>query len=218
MFAQSGMTESPKPLSPAGVHSHQLGHDASINRARSPSLATQFHQQNYGHHQSGRVSPSIISLPSPHSTTQSQRLPSIAGLAPPEQKYTLSSQAPTHHTPTTNGAPQGQGQSTTDSPSTTYQPSRSYPPPSPRHQGSGSGDSSNNLFASGEQGVWSYVKTLEGRVEQMTNEISAMQGREKLAQDQIRSQHEQIKQLTEEATFLRSHFAPHNQPPHSGRS
>jgi hypothetical protein len=119
MFSQSGMTESPKPLSPAGMHSHQLGHDpSSINRQRSPSLATQFQQQNFGRRQSGRASPTNMSLPSPHTSSQGPKLPAISGLAPPEGRYTLSSQTPTSQNP--NGAhpvQQGQPMGTTTSPS-----------------------------------------------------------------------------------------------------
>jgi hypothetical protein len=198
------MTESPKPLSPAGMHSHQLGHD--INRARSPSLATQFQQHNFGRHPSGRASPNGMSLPSPLST-QGPRLPSLSGLAPPEQKYTLSSQTPTQQTPTSGGP------SATNSPSTVYQ-QRNYPP-GPHHQASGSGDSSNNLFASGESGVWSYVKTLENRVEQMTNEINAIQGREKAAHEQITNQQEHIKRLSDEVVFLRGQLSQNQTHPPS---
>ncbi|PSS16979.1 hypothetical protein M430DRAFT_102809 [Amorphotheca resinae ATCC 22711] len=84
MYPQSGgITESPKPLSPAGMISHQLGQDPSINRQRSPTLNTQFQQQHFSRRQSDRASPTGMSLPSPHS--QGPKLPAIAGLAPPEQ-------------------------------------------------------------------------------------------------------------------------------------
>ncbi|KAG4428166.1 hypothetical protein IFR05_016351 [Cadophora sp. M221] len=90
MFSQSGMTESPKPLSPGDMHSHQLGHDpSSINRQRSPSPTTQLQQQPFGRRQSGRSSPPAMSLgmslPSPHGTSLVPKLPALSGLAPPDQ-------------------------------------------------------------------------------------------------------------------------------------
>ncbi|KAI2615704.1 hypothetical protein GGR54DRAFT_612441 [Hypoxylon sp. NC1633] len=56
MYAQSAMTESPKPLSPSGVQAHD---SASINRQRSPSLTTQFQQQHFNRHQSDRHTPPV---------------------------------------------------------------------------------------------------------------------------------------------------------------
>ena len=212
MFSQSGMTESPKPLSPAGMHSHQLGHDSSINRQRSPSLTTQFQQQHFGRRQSGRASP-VMSLPSPHTTSHSNKLPALATLAPPGERYTVPSQNPNQHNPP-NGSHGGQqGQPSPNSPSTMYQqqggslPGRGAPGGPPHHQGSGSGDSTNNLFATGEKGVWAYVQTLEDRVKQLSEKVQAMESKEK-------SQEDKIDQLSEELFSLRNQLNAQNRPPH----
>ncbi|KAI5923349.1 hypothetical protein F4810DRAFT_701307 [Camillea tinctor] len=74
IYAQSTMTESPKPLSPSGLQ----GHDpANINRQRSPSLTAQFQQQHFGRPQSDRHTPPAIgqaggaaSQPTPGSANQ----------------------------------------------------------------------------------------------------------------------------------------------------
>jgi len=208
MYAQSTITESPKPLSPSGMQSHQLGHDqASLTRQRSPSLTTQFQQQHFGRRQTGRDSPTGMSLPSPLDRSQGPKLPALAGLAPPEGRFTLNSQTPTQQN--MNGAPQ-QGQSTASSPSSLFQHPRSA---GPSQQGS-SGDSSKNLFASGEQGVWAYVQTLEEQVKDLTNKLLGSQNRESAAHEQISRQQGQIKNLTEEANYLRTQLNSHQgQPP-----
>ena len=213
MFSQSGMTESPKPLSPAGMHSHQLGHDpSSMNRQRSPSLTTQFQQQHFGRRQSGRGSPPVMSLPSPHSTHGGPKLPALAGLAPPDQRYTLPSQTPNQQN-TSNGNHSGQpvqaGPGAT-SPSTMYQPQGGPipgrgPPGGPHHPGSGSGDS-NNLFAAGDRGVWNYVQTLEDKVKQLSEKVLAMETKEK-------SQEDKINRLSEELFSLRNQLNAQNPNP-----
>jgi hypothetical protein len=216
MFSQSGMTESPKPLSPAGMHSHQLGHDPSINRQRSPSLTTQFQQQHFGRRQSGRASPTGMSLPSPHGISQGPKLPALTGLAPPDQRYTLSSQAPAQHS-TTNGG--SQVQSAAGSPSTMFQPPRSGGPGPPHQQGSSSGDSSNNICAGGERGVWAYCQTLEDRVKQLGDEVTTLRNEKKQAQDQIMNQQDQLNRLSEEVAFLRKqaqNSQNHSQQPAAG--
>ena len=210
MFSQSGMTESPKPLSPAGMHSHQLGHDPSINRQRSPSLTTQFQQQHFGRRQSSRASPPGMSLPSPHSTSQGPKLPALAGLAPPDQRYTLPSQIPNQQ----NGGQQtGPGAT---SPSTMYPqggplPGRGPPTGPPHHQASGD---TNNLFATGDRGVWNYVTTLEEKVKQLSEKVQVMESREK-------SQVDNISRLSEEVFTLRNQLNAQNQnqnPPAANHS
>lgn len=212
IFSQSGMTESPKPLSPAGMVSHQLGHDSSINRQRSPSLTTQFQQQHFGRRQSGRASPTGMSLPSPHSASHGPKLPGLAGLAPPDQRYTLPSQTPAQQN--SQNGPQGpqQGQSAPGptSPNTMFQqggltPTRGQPSGLPHHQGSGSGDSSNNLFAAGDRGVWAYVTSLEEKVKQLSEKVQQMESKEK-------SQEDKINRLSEEVYSLRNQLNAQNQP------
>ncbi|EDO02327.1 hypothetical protein SS1G_04803 [Sclerotinia sclerotiorum 1980 UF-70] len=191
MFSQSGMTESPKPLSPAAMHSHQLGHDsASITRQRSPSLTTQFQQQHFGRHQSGRSPPPGMSLPSPRSA-QGPKLPALTGLAPPDTRFTLTSQLSNQQSPgnAQQGSQQQQPIQQSTSPTSLFQPSnplQSRGPPS--HQGSG--DSSNNLFASGASGVFAYVNTLEEKLLLFTDKVLAMEAKEKSQEEKIKAQDE----------------------------
>ena len=206
MFSQSGMTESPKPLSPAGMHSHQLGHDPpSINRQRSPSLTTQFQQQHFGRRQSGVASPTGMSLPTPHASSQGPKLPALSGLAPPDQRYTLSSQAPTSQNP--NGSHLGQ-QPQPIAPMTS--PGSMFQPPAGRgsgHQHQGSGDSSANLFAGGDRGVWQYVQQLEERVKQLSEKVVTMENAE-------RNHNDKVKSLEVEVNYLRSQLQTQSQQSH----
>ncbi|KAK2628165.1 hypothetical protein QTJ16_002811 [Diplocarpon rosae] len=215
MFSHSAMTESPKPLSPAGMHSHQLGHDPSINRQRSPSLTTQFQQQHFGRRQSGISPPPImspgVSLPSPHGTTHATKLPALAGLAPPDQRYTLSSQAQKPPIPG-NGS---QGGQISQPPGGPTSPNSTFQPPGghvagrgqrtgPSFIGIGSNDSSNNLFESGER-VWNYVQQLEDKVKQLSEKVQAMEINEK-------NQEDKISHLSEEVMLLRRQLNSQHQP------
>lgn len=73
LYSQSGVTESPKPLSP-GLQAHD---SSSLGRQRSPSLSQQFQQQQAGRRQS--------ELQSPHSGQARPKLPGLShpGFAAP---------------------------------------------------------------------------------------------------------------------------------------
>lgn len=214
MFSPTGMTESPKPLSPAGS-SHQAGNldPSSINRQRSPSLTTQFQQQHFGRRGSERSSPQGMSLPSPYGS----KLPAISGLAPPEPRYTLPSQTSSQQAATNGNQATLPGQSinTANPGNPAFQPhmagsgqGRGPNPVAPHHQGSGSGDSSSsNLFASGDRGVWNYVQNLEEKVKQLSERVASMENFE-------RSQEEKIVQLSNELNSLRNHLSSPTQPLH----
>ena len=207
IFSQTNMTESPKPLSPSAMQTHQLGHDtASINRQRSPSLTTQFQQQQFGRHQSGRGSP-VMSLPSPH-TSQGPKLPGLANLAPPDPRYTLQTQSPQNPANGSHPVQLSQQNPNATSPSTIFQPpigggravQGGVPP---HHQPPASSNDSNNLFAK-ENGLISYVQQLEDKIKQLSDQVQYMEGRE-------RKQEEHIGRLSEEVYALRSQLASQGQ-------
>jgi hypothetical protein len=80
----------------------------------------------------------------------------------------------------------------------------------PHHQGSGSGDSSSNLFASGDRGVWNYVQSLEEKVRLLSERVTSMENFEK-------SQEEKIVQLSNELNSLRNHLNSPTQLTHPPR-
>jgi hypothetical protein len=154
-----------------------------------------------------------MSLPSPHSTSHGPKLPALAGLAPPDQRFTLPSQTPNQQNSSngTHVGQQGQSGPAASSPNTVFQPQggpipgRGPPAGPPHHQGNGSGDS-NNLFATGDRGVWAYVQTLEDQVKQLSEKVHAMESKEK-------SQEEKINRLSEEVFSLRNQLNSQNQNP-----
>ena len=183
VFAQGGMTESPKPLSPGATASHQLGQaDSGIHRNRSPSLTQQLQQHNYNRRVTGgnNTSPPI-SLPPPHTGANSHlntpQLPSLPGLNPPDGRYPLQGQglgpSPLHSSASNaiSGAHHGPG-------------SPSYPP--------GNMSSANNSLSSHSTGpqagsfdrpnsfsqsidhVWNYVRSLESKIEKLQDEVTSL--------------------------------------------
>jgi hypothetical protein len=182
MYSQSGMTESPKPLSPAALSSNQLGHDASgITRQRSPSLTQQFQQQHYGRRPSEKHSPPGLSLPSPHGTTHGPKLPALTNFAQPDSRLP----------PGQVGAP-------------AVVPPGSHSRNSSGHQPGTNSDSASNMFAS-DPGVWAYIQSLEEKVKQLAEKVANMEKAES-------SKQAQIIYLTSEVTSLRKTLEAPQEP------
>jgi hypothetical protein len=204
IFSQSGITESPKPLSPGGMLAHQLGTDQSTGRQRSPSLTTQFQQQHFGRHNSGRSPPPGIPLPSPRGS-HNTKLPGMSTLAPPDGRYTLSSQTPTQLN-TTNGS-QGQQVQQASGSSTVSSAMFQQSQGSGSNRGLPSNIPNQPSAAGGDANVFTIIQQMEAKVKQMEERIVAMENKD-------RSQEEQISQLVEENNFLRGQLGsqPQHQP------
>ena len=171
VFSQGSMTESPKPLSPGGVASHQLGHhESGMRRARSPSLTQQFQQQQYGRRASTLNSSPQLGLPSPLSGTNhpsGPQLPSLPGLTPPDPRYTLHSQ--------TGGASHSGGQT---SPGYHSQPISQNNSLSSHGTGphAMSGDGNSNAYTQGNDRLWAYVRSLETKIDRLQDEVGSLKG------------------------------------------
>lgn len=181
VFAQGGMTESPKPLSPAGMTSHQLGHaELGIHRNRSPSLTQQFQQHQFGRRVTGNNASPPMSLPPPHtgsSHLNAPQLPSLPGLNPPEARFTMPSQGPgppplhstgpnslagPHHGPNSPTYPPGNASSANNSLSS---------------HGTGpltSLDRPSNSFVPLNDPLWTYVRSLEAKVDRLQDEVGSL--------------------------------------------
>jgi len=203
LFSQGGMTESPKPLSPACAASHQLGHpDSNIHRNRSPSLTQQFQQHHYGRRTSARTPPSTsMGLPPPISSgnqSNAPQLPSLPGLTPPDPRFTLHSQAPGPAPLQQSGISAGQSgkhQTTGGGTSSNFQSQSNATHPGtastggshPNHslstRGQPSGEVSGNLFATGTDGLWAYVRSLEERLNRLQDEVVSLKGQLAVAQN-----------------------------------
>jgi len=118
----------------------------------------------------------------------------------------LTSQTPNQQSP--GGAQQGPPATSPNGifpPQGATIPGRNNSTGPPHHPNPGTGDGSNNLFASGERGVWAYVQTLEEKVKQLSEQMSVMQSKE-------RSQEEKIDRLSQEVFSLRSQLNAQNIP------
>ena len=179
VFAQGGMTESPKPLSPGGAASHQLGHaDTSIHRNRSPSLTQQFQQQHFGRRTASHHSPPM-SLPPPHTGahTNAPLLPSLSGLNPPDLRFTLQSQASgsAHlHSVGSNGisGPSHGPNSPNYPPGHTSSPNNSLSSHSTGPHTSL--DRTHNTYPPMNDPLWAHVKSLEAKIDRLQEEVMSL--------------------------------------------
>ncbi|KAI1307794.1 hypothetical protein F5Y03DRAFT_116448 [Xylaria venustula] len=150
MYAQAGMTESPKPLSP-GL---QAQDSVNATRQRSPSLTAQFQQQHFGRNQSDRRSPPA----STYTAADAARFAATAASVVNAQN--AASQAGSASS--TQQIVPGSGTGHTRTPSGTAQ------------NGSSGDSTTNNLFAT-DQGVWAYIHSLEEQVRQFGERLQAME-------------------------------------------
>ncbi|OBT70144.1 hypothetical protein VE03_00371 [Pseudogymnoascus sp. 23342-1-I1] len=183
LFAQTPMTESPKPISPSAMSALQLGHghDPSISsgggvgRQRSPGLAAQVQQRDFGRRQQQQVQGGGGERMG--SVGGGPKLPALSGLAPPEARFMVPSQGGANGTSNPpSGSSGGQFRGGLQ-------------------QQQGGPDTSTNLFSS-ERGVWTYIQSLEEKVDRLTERVVGMEGVE-------RSQEERIRKLVEEVEVLR---------------
>lgn len=148
MYSQTGMTESPKPLSPGAAQPTALSHDA-LTRQRPP--ATQ-----QPHFRPAEPAASGLSLPS-------------HGMSPTAEQAWRSQYPPADPDPSQGNT------SAPASPATQQTAARgrsrtSGGPPGPNRSGVVDG---NNLFAAGEQGVWSYVQHMEDKFKHLQSMVEA---------------------------------------------
>ncbi|MCJ1325378.1 hypothetical protein MMC10_002041 [Thelotrema lepadinum] len=157
------MTESPKPLSP-GQHPLSAGDP----RNRSPSISSSL-GQNYGRRGTHRGSPP--SLPPPPAPSSGPHLPSLPSLAPPDSRYTLSSQAAQG---AAGSLPNPQGGSypganggVRTSASNSLSSHGSHP--------HGSGERGNLPFGTEERMI-ALVRSLEAKVDNLQEEVRQLRG------------------------------------------
>ncbi|KAI9808270.1 MAG: hypothetical protein M1825_004727 [Sarcosagium campestre] len=186
ILSHGGMTESPKPISPGGpggLPSHQLGppDSASINRRRSPSLTQQFQQHHYGRNGSGRPSPPM-GLPPIQANSQAPQLPSLPGLSSPGPRISLPGQSSAAQQVTGSGnqvagSMQQYGVASSlpnGSTSGNMLPGGTSTAGSVSTQGQSSVDGINALSAMGTDGVWVYIRSLEDKINKLTEEVTAL--------------------------------------------
>lgn len=156
VFAQGGMTESPKPLSPGHVEHHRVhAPEGSLPGTRSPNMTQQIHQQNFARG-AGRGS-SPMGLPPPHGANNVPHLPTLPGLNP----------MPAPHKGSQGG--KGNGPSMLQHQQMPA-PGTSSQPGSTSSHGASSASSIREIMGNREVDVWQYVREIEGRMARMAEE------------------------------------------------
>jgi len=174
VFAQGGMTESPRPLSPGQQEQHRLGApENGLPGSRSPSLSHHLHQQS--NYTRGRGTPPVGLAPP--STSSGPHLPSLPGLSPmPPKQGSQGGKS--------NGPSMLQHQ-------TMAAPGSSSQPGSMSSHG-GSGGSMREVMGS-QVDVWQYVRDIESRMARMEKEhndkIATLQNEITTLRAQLAQQH-----------------------------
>ncbi|CAO2649072.1 Nn.00g100210.m01.CDS01 [Neocucurbitaria sp. VM-36] len=173
VFAQGGMTESPKPLSPGQQEQHRLGAtEGSLHGSRSPNVSQHMHQQNFAR---SRGTPPMGLAPPP--ANSGPHLPSLPGLNPMAPKQ---------------GSQGGKASNLNmlqhqqmAAPGTASQPGSMS-----SHGGSGS---SMREVMGNQVDVWQYVREIESRMARMEKEhnerISTLQNEITTLRAQLAQQH-----------------------------
>jgi hypothetical protein len=176
VFAQGGMTESPKPLSPRQQEQHRLGaRDSSLPGSRSPNMSHHIHQQSLARG-AGRGTPPTGLVPP--TANNGPHLPSLPGLNPMAPKQSSQSAK-------SNGPSMLQHQPMAAPPGTTSQPGSIS-----SHGGSGS---SIREVMGGQVDVWQYVREMEARMarteKEHTDMIATLQNEVTTLRAQLAQQH-----------------------------
>lgn len=173
VFAQGGMTESPKPLSPGQQEHHRHGvSESSLRGSRSPNMSQHLHQQSFGR---GRGTPPMgFAQPNAASGPHLPSLPGLNPLAPKQGSQGGKGSGPSmlQHQPMA-------------APATASQPGSMS-----SHGGSGS---SIREVMGNSIDVWQYVRDIETRMARMEKEhnerISTMQNEITTLRAQLAQQH-----------------------------
>lgn len=187
------MTESPKALSPGSALAVQLGHEAAqanSSSQRSPSTTAQM-AQAYGRRQEpggAQGTPFYSNTDMPHtvahiSTTSTQiGAPASTAIGPGPPSGAVNHQVATG---AHSRASSGLGHS----------------------QNGGSGDSSANLFASGDDGLWAYIHSVDAKweasIKQLLERTAGLEAAKSALESQVLYQDNKITQLSGEVSFLR---------------
>ncbi|KFY92893.1 hypothetical protein V498_04685, partial [Pseudogymnoascus sp. VKM F-4517 (FW-2822)] len=202
LFAQTAMTESPKPISPGAMSSLQLGHghdpslsssSAGLTRQRSPSLATQVQQRDFGRRQQQQQQGSQGGQGGERIGSGGPKLPALSGLAPPEARFIIPSQGGANGVSGTSAASAGGGGGGAGQQQfrAGMQQQQQQQQQQGLQQQQGGPDTNTNLFSS-ERGVWTYIQSLEEKVDRLTERVVGMEGVERRQEERIRKLVEEV--------------------------
>ncbi|KAF1920239.1 hypothetical protein BDU57DRAFT_561155 [Ampelomyces quisqualis] len=176
VFAQGGMTESPKPLSPRQQEQHRLGgRDHSLPGSRSPNMSHPLHQQSV-HRGAGRGTPPMgLAPPAAGSGPHLPSLPGLTALASKASSQSSKTNGPGILQLSAMGAPGG-----------------AVSQPGSRSSPGGSGSSMREVMG-GQVDVWQYVREMEARMQRTekdhTDMIATLQNEVTTLRAQLAQQH-----------------------------
>lgn len=187
MLLQGSMTESPKPLSPgSALPPPNRRTDSNGSRHhRSPSLVQQLQQQQLSRRNSAR-SPPHVGLPPPLASggSRAPQLPSLPGLGSTDSKYSGSSQSSATHQNAQAVEPMSSllRQQMSSGPTMSRALSKSTGGLTEANlvgngisaHDHGIGDGSRNHVPPTMDIIWNYVRSLEARVEHLSEEIVSL--------------------------------------------
>lgn len=180
IFQPSNATESPKPLSPNALSSHQLGHgpeNVQLHRAHSPGMTQSFQQQPYtraGPSQSSVTNHSTSSLGLPPPQPGAPQLPPPPGMTTSDSRFSLHPQSsvqpaavPAKHTPSHSHSSNHGGPLT----------SKSGPEVTANNNGHLSGPHDSNYADQNrerEDKLWAYIRSVHEELAGLKTEVAAL--------------------------------------------
>ncbi|KAM7222356.1 hypothetical protein V8F06_002383 [Rhypophila decipiens] len=153
MYSQSGMTESPRPLSPGA---NQAGQDGALARQRSPAQQQHFRQPDQA--------ASGLSLPA-HGMSPETKQAWLSHYPPADHIVTQGATAPITPSPTQT-AGRGRGRASSGA--------------NAGHAANGISTENAGMFTTNEHNMWAYIQQLEARMKQMEKDNTHL--REKLSE------------------------------------
>ncbi|KAE8348374.1 C2H2 zinc finger protein [Aspergillus coremiiformis] len=181
IFQPSNVTESPKPLSPNALSSHQLGHgpeSVQLHRAHSPAMTQSFQQQPYtrsGPSQASVANHTASSLGLPPPQPGAPQLPPPPGMTTSDPRFSLHSQssvqppqsAATKHTPSHSHSSNHSG----------HLASRTGPDVTTNNNGHLPGPHDSNygdLHREREDKLWAYIHSVHEELAGLKTEVAAL--------------------------------------------
>ncbi|KAF9883189.1 hypothetical protein FE257_003876 [Aspergillus nanangensis] len=160
IFQPANASDSPKPLSPNGLTSHQLGHGPdSLHRAHSPGMAQSFQQQPFPRASVPNHTASGLGLPPPQ--PGAPQLPPPPGLSSTDSRFALHAQGPKHTPSHSHSSSHGGPLSSQTGPETVANNGAHLPAPH---------DSSRER----EDKIWAYIRSVHEELSGLKTEVATL--------------------------------------------
>ncbi|KAE8145223.1 hypothetical protein BDV25DRAFT_165160 [Aspergillus avenaceus] len=177
IFQPSNVTESPKPLSPNALSSHQLGHgpeSVQLHRAHSPGMTQSFQQQPYVR-QASVTNHSTSSLGLPPPQPGAPQLPPPPGMATSDSRFSLHSQSAVQ--PPSSAAPKhtpSHSHSSSHGGALTSKTGAELPTSNGNHLPGPHEPNYNDQSREREDKLWAYIRSVHDELTGLKTEVAAL--------------------------------------------